>query len=231
MAICADSNSNMNDCELHKESEMSFCPLFNSKNIESIYIEKDALYKCLGDGVDSVEFLSLKGNNLHFIEAKGTIPRKTEIKKPARMYKERELKPYNEANLDTYFEDWTCDELKQYTKWKIKHEKLEKFSQELYDKMNHSLNLIAAKELEIEKHTSQSIPKWLKESLSQKKIFFVLIVNEVLDKENPEYKEKVANYLGMKAKLDSKFQALKEIWGIDIKVYHKAQAKKKGFIA
>ena len=213
----------------HEESGMYFCPLFNSNHINTFYIEKDDLYKKLGDGIKVVEFVSFKGNKLLFIEAKSSIPKKTKIKEPTKMYEEPE--PYNEVALDEYFESWTQDELKQYTKWKIKQEKLETFFQELYDKMSHTLNLLAAKELELEKHTKYSLPDELEGLIYKEKIFFVLIVNEVLDKKDSEYNEKVALYAGMEAKLNRKFLPLKGIWEIKIVIYHKTQAKKKGFIA
>jgi len=213
----------------HEESGMYFCPLFNNNHINTFYIEKDDLYRQIEGGVKIVEFISFKSDQLLFIEAKESRPKKTVIDKPASVYKEPV--PYNETALDAYFKDWTQDEFEQYTKWKIKQEKLMKFFQDLYDKMNHSLELLAAKELELEKYANHSLPAEVKGLISKKKIFFVLIVNELLDKKDPEYKEKVSIYLGMKATLDSIFLPLKRIWGIDIKIYHKAQAKKKGFIA
>lgn len=55
------------------ESGMDFSPLFNNPDYKSFYIEKSNDYKCLKpDGVKSVEFLSIHGDSLCFIEAKTT---------------------------------------------------------------------------------------------------------------------------------------------------------------
>ena len=53
------------------ESNMDFSPLFEKNN--SIYIEKSQIYKRLGEGIRSVEFITLKPNKkLYFIEAKSS---------------------------------------------------------------------------------------------------------------------------------------------------------------
>ena len=217
-----------NPKDKHEESGMYFCPLFNSNHINTYYIEKDDLYTSIKNGVKIVEFISFKGNQLLFIEAKKSRPKNTKINKPDKVYKEPRL--YSEDALDAYFENWTQDELKEYTKWKIKQEKLTKFFQDLYDKMDHSLSLLLAKELEIDKHANHSLPDELKGLISKKKISFVLIINEMLDKKDSHYMEKVKIYIGMKATLNSKFLPLQGTWGIDINIYHKEQARKKGFI-
>ena len=55
------------------ESGMNFAPLFEKDN--SFYIEKSKFLKKLGDGVKTVEFLSLMpGKKLYFIEAKSSAP-------------------------------------------------------------------------------------------------------------------------------------------------------------
>ncbi|MCL2169903.1 MAG: hypothetical protein FWB74_07755 [Defluviitaleaceae bacterium] len=59
------------------ESDMDFTPLDNGK---SIYIEGTSLYKSLGEDVKSVEFLTLRGKALYFIEAKTTMPNAVSIK-------------------------------------------------------------------------------------------------------------------------------------------------------
>ena len=151
----------------HEESGMYFCPLFNSNHITTFYIEKDDLYRNVGEGVKVVEFVSLKGNKLLFIEAKESGPKKTEIDKPTKIYEEPE--PYNENNLEEFFLDWSADDFENWTKWRVKQDKFDKFSQNLYDKMNHSLNLIATKELELPKHASYSLPNELKSLISKKK--------------------------------------------------------------
>jgi len=54
------------------ESGMDFSPLFSHGN--SIYIEKSAFYKGLGEGVKTVEFVTLLDKKLFFIEAKPSAP-------------------------------------------------------------------------------------------------------------------------------------------------------------
>ena len=55
------------------ESGMDFAPLFCNPEYESFYIEKSDDYQSLNsksNGIKSVEFLSRRGNNFYFIEAK-----------------------------------------------------------------------------------------------------------------------------------------------------------------
>ena len=55
------------------ESGMDFSPLFENDN--SFYIEKSHFLHKLGDGIKSVEFVSLMpGKRLYFIEAKSSAP-------------------------------------------------------------------------------------------------------------------------------------------------------------
>ena len=55
------------------ESQMDFSPIF--ENSYSIYIEKSQIFAKFGDGVKSVEFLTLlPGKKLYFIEAKSSAP-------------------------------------------------------------------------------------------------------------------------------------------------------------
>jgi len=222
MVFCKDSKLDMQSCKLHKESSMHFCPLFNSENINSFYIEKEELYEKIKSGTRVVEFISLKGRDLFFIEAKESAPKKTKIKKPSKIYKEPY--PYNETNLDINFQNWSSDDFEQWTKWKIKQDKLESYFQELYDKMSHSLSLISAKELNLQKHINHDIPDGIKGQLAQKEIIFLLIIK------NKDITKRV-DYAGILDKLEKKFIPLKQIWDIKIRIYDNEQAKKKGFIA
>ena len=55
------------------ESGMDFSPLFESNN--TIYIEKSIFLNKLGNGVKTVEFLTLMpGKKLYFVEAKSSAP-------------------------------------------------------------------------------------------------------------------------------------------------------------
>ena len=70
------------------ESDMDFSPLFYKNN--SVYIEKSKFLQALGEGIRTVEFLSIMpGNKLYFIEAKSSAPN-----------------PDNKADFNKY-----CDEL------------------------------------------------------------------------------------------------------------------------
>ena len=169
-----------------------------------------------------VEFVSFKSDKLHFIESKGSAPKETKIKKPNKVYEEPS--PYSEENLNSYFEDWSSDDFEHWTKWKVKHDKMERFFQDLYDKMNHSLNLIVAKELEIKKHFTNEIPCGIKGLISGKRIVFLLIINS----KNVVAKE---HYSSVLEKLNRKFIPLKRIWDIEIKIFNDKQAEKQGFIA
>ena len=55
------------------ESGMDFSPIFQKNN--SVYIEKSKFLGNLGEGIRTVEFLSIMpGNKLYFIEAKSSAP-------------------------------------------------------------------------------------------------------------------------------------------------------------
>ena len=56
----------------YMESGMDFSPLFTKE--KSIYIEKSSFLSGIGKGVKSVEFITLLGGKLYFIEAKGSAP-------------------------------------------------------------------------------------------------------------------------------------------------------------
>ncbi len=72
------------------ESGMDFAPLFNDNR--SVYIEKTQFLKKLGEGVKTVEILTLTPNQrLYFIEAKSSAPN-----------------PRNKANFSEY-----CDALSE----------------------------------------------------------------------------------------------------------------------
>ena len=207
----------------HEESGMYFCPLFNNDHIKSFYIEKDEMYTSIKNGVKVVEFISFKADELYFIEAKGSAPVLSEIKKPSKVYKEP--RPYNEDNLEIYFQNWSPEDFEHWVKWRIKQDKMKDFFKSLYDKMNHSLNLIAAKELEIKKHLTCTIPDGIKGLISKKRIVFVLIIKSKDNAKKADY------YSDILEKIEKEFISLKQVWDIKIRIYTDEQAKKKGFIA
>jgi len=63
------------------ESGMDFSPLFDSKRFQSFHIENSTLYQRLkAEGVKTVEFVSIKGEEFYFIEAKSSFPDTTNLK-------------------------------------------------------------------------------------------------------------------------------------------------------
>lgn len=56
------------------ESDMDFAPLFNSPSKHTFYIEKSAFYKKTTN-LKTVEFVTIELDDIHFIEAKKSVPR------------------------------------------------------------------------------------------------------------------------------------------------------------
>ena len=100
---------------MYVESGMDFLPLFEKGT--TFYIEKSRFLKGLGDGVRTVEFLSLAPvRKLLFIEAKSSAPN-----------------PDNKGDFNKYCED-------------------------LLEKVQHSIDLFASKELEVNKDIEKEFP-------------------------------------------------------------------------
>ena len=56
------------------ESGMDFAPLFTNPEFASFYIEKSYFLRDTKN-LKSVEFVTIESNNVHFIEAKNSVPR------------------------------------------------------------------------------------------------------------------------------------------------------------
>lgn len=60
------------------ESAMDFAPLFNSPNKHTFYIEKSEFYNKTKN-LKTVEFVTIELDDIHFIEAKKSVPRDLSI--------------------------------------------------------------------------------------------------------------------------------------------------------
>ena len=237
---------NCKDPKVHEESGMYFCPLFTTPEIITFPIEKSDFYtKFKLEGVKVVEFLSLKDGDLHFIEAKESTPKAkvdgapqiflSSIKKYKKMMKSQ----LTSENLASYFQTWTPDDFEQWTKWKLKDDKMERSFQDLYDKVHHSIDLLSSNYLNC--CPDEEIPKIFQSYLAQKKAIFLLIINteklsytindEKIFYRNWSEEKKIAWSGGLSEVLKKKFLPLKSVWNIKLELYTDEQARRKNFIS
>ena len=237
---------NCKDPEIHKESGMYFCPLFNNSDITTFPIEKSGFYtkptnRKSFKGVKVVEFLSLKDDNLYFIEAKESTPKVSVNGAPRvflknmMIYKNKKMmKKGLASNFEEYFQNWSSNDFEEWTKWKFKFDKMETTFQELYDKMHHSLDLISSNYLSV--HSNEEIPTIFQSFLAKQKIIFLLVVNteKLSYKSNGKEifysdwsKEKKVDWRGgLSEKLNQKFLPLKSIWDMKIEIYTDEEARR-----
>jgi len=157
----------------HIESEMDFLPLFSEGN--TFYVEKSQLLSRLGEGVKSVEFMTLMpGRKLYFIEAKSSAP--------------------NPDNKDDF----------------------RRYCEEILEKVQHSVDLFASRELEVNKDVEKEIPDCFNERFIEYRMFFLLIIK----KHKEEWCSDVLD--GLQRKLI----ALRKIWKIEIVVWTGEKARK-----
>ena len=162
------------------ESGMDFSPLFTGKNSDkSIYIEKSIFLKKAGEGVRTVEFVTLRRKNeLQLIEAKTTAPNLNT--------------PGNNENINMYY-------------------------QKIVEKVQHTIDLLASKEIGIRQDSAGEFPECFNSSIFvNTKMIFLLIINNSKE----EWCEDI------QTDLQHELMHLKRIWGMEVLVLNREDALK-----